>query len=153
MYAVFYTNYGNMTFQLFPERLPIAVENFVSLVRSGYYNGNKFFRIEEEFIIQAGDRTNTGYADVGYYFDTEFHDELTHGRFGVLSYANNDIHTNSSQFFITLSAQRQLDKQHPPFGVITKGKDVLRDIGRLPVDAKNRPQVDVIIRKIEITGI
>lgn len=144
------TSVGKMTFELYPNRAPLATENFINLSKKGFYNGNEFFRLVQDFIVQTGDKTNTGYADAGYYFKTERHMDLSHDRKGILSYANHDKESNSSQFFITLSAQTQLDERHPVFGMLLKGHDVLEKINNQDVDDKNRPINTIKILSIKI---
>lgn len=151
--AEFFTNFGKMVFELYPEKKPLTVENFVNLSKRGFYNNNEVVRLIEDFIVQSGDKTNTGYGDAGYYFKTEHHEDLSHNRFGMLSMANHDSESNSSQYFITLSAQPQLDERHPVFGMIISGHDVLRKIAAVKTDDKDRPLNKIIIKKIVIKGL
>lgn len=150
--ATIRTNLGDMMFELYPNRSPIATENFINLSKSGFYNNNIFFRLVQDFIVQTGDKTNTGYGDSGFYFKTETHPDLSHDRAGMLSYANYDKVSNSSQFFITLSAQTQLDDRHPIFGMLLQGRDVLDQINSIEVDEKNKPLKEIKIIDILIKG-
>lgn len=144
------TNFGDMKFELFPNESPLATESFVNLAKAGFYNGNQFFRVVRNFVVQTGDPTNTGYGDAGYKFKTETHDDLSHDRIGILSFANVSKETNSSQFFITLSAQNHLDANHPIFGILMSGEDVLRKIGDVAVDKNDRPIEAVVVEAIVV---
>ena len=147
------TSYGIMEFELFPNYAPIAVENFVNLAKAGFYKNNQFFRVIEGFVIQTGDPSNTGTGTAGYYFQSEANTELSHDRVGMLSYANFDKSTNSSQFFITLSAQNHLDANHPLFGKIINGVDVLKKIGSVDTGENDKPIKAINILDIQITGL
>ncbi len=146
--AVIVTSLGEMSFELLPNEAPLATENFINLAKAGYYNGNQFLRVIPEFVVQAGDKSNTGFGDAGYYFETETHPDYSHDRLGVLSYANSGPSKNSSQFFITLSAQRHLDGKHPIFGLLISGEDVLKKIAAVKTGKNDRP-----LNPIEITSV
>ncbi|WP_224448867.1 peptidylprolyl isomerase [Haloprofundus salilacus] len=164
--AVLKTNHGDITVELFEERVPRTVENFVGLAtgqkewtdpetgetKDGepLYDDVQFHRIIEGFMIQGGDPTGTGRGGPGYQFDDEFHDELGHDGPGVLSMANSGPNTNGSQFFITLDAQPHLDGRHSVFGKVIDGMDVVREIGSVPTGRNDKPTEDVVLESVAI---
>ncbi len=123
--AIFKTEVGDITVQLFADKVPATVNNFVFLAREGYYNDTTFHRVIADFMAQGGDPTGTGMGGPGYQFKDEFHPSLKHDGPGVLSMANAGPNTNGSQFFITHVATPWLDNKHSVFGKVTAGLDVL----------------------------
>jgi peptidyl-prolyl cis-trans isomerase B (cyclophilin B) len=119
------TSRGTIFVKLFPEHAPITVLNFVNLVRRGYYDGLKFHRVIEDFMIQGGDPNGTGTGGPGYQFKDEFTAALKHDKPGMLSMANAGPGTNGSQFFITHVPTPWLDRKHTIFGAVTIGQDVV----------------------------
>ncbi|WP_435359128.1 peptidylprolyl isomerase [Haloarchaeobius sp. DFWS5] len=164
--ATIHTNRGDIEVELYDERVPNTVDNFVGLAtgekqwsdpESGetiegepLYEDVIFHRVIEGFMIQGGDPTGTGRGGPGYQFDDEFHDDLGHDGAGVLSMANAGPNTNGSQFFITLDATPHLDGKHSVFGKVIDGMDVVEEIGNLPTDARDKPTKDVVIESIEV---
>jgi cyclophilin family peptidyl-prolyl cis-trans isomerase len=126
--AIFHTDKGDIEIELFAEKVPVTVNNFVFLSREGFYDGTIFHRVIADFMVQGGDPTGTGTGGPGYRFKDEFHPALRHSGPGVLSMANAGPHTNGSQFFITHVATPWLDNKHAVFGKVTKGMDVLLSI-------------------------
>lgn len=126
--ATFQTSKGAIVIELFEDKVPKTVENFVKLVGEGFYNGLKFHRVIEDFMIQGGCPQGTGTGGPGYKFEDEFHPELKHDGPGVLSMANSGPNTNGSQFFITHVATPWLDNKHSVFGKVTEGQDVVNAI-------------------------
>ena len=119
------TTRGTIELELYPEHAPITVNNFVFLVKEGYYDGVKFHRVIPNFVIQGGDPTATGTGGPGYRFEDEVkNNPLKHLR-GFISMANAGPGTNGSQFFITHSPQPHLDGKHTVFGKVVKGLDVV----------------------------
>lgn len=123
--AVFSTDKGEFTVQLFADKVPFTVNNFVFLARQGFYNGTIFHRVIANFMVQGGDPTGSGRGGPGYQFKDEFHATLRHDKPGVLSMANAGPNTNGSQFFITHVPTPWLDNKHSVFGQVTHGMDVL----------------------------
>ena len=163
--ATLHTNRGDVTVELYEERAPRTVENFVGLATGErewedpetgdtrddpLYDDVRFHRIIEGFMVQGGDPTETGRGGPGYQFDDEFHDELSHDGPGVLSMANSGPDTNGSQFFITLDAQPHLDGRHSVFGRVTDGMDVVEAIGDVETDANDRPTEDVVLESVDV---
>lgn len=126
--ATIETNKGSIKLELHEDKTPKTVENFSSLVEKGYYNGLKFHRVINDFMIQAGCPEGTGRGGPGYTFDDEFHPELRHDGPGILSVANAGPNTNGSQFFITHVETPQLDDKHSVFGKVIDGLDVVNAI-------------------------
>jgi cyclophilin family peptidyl-prolyl cis-trans isomerase len=122
------TDKGDMVVELYADRAPLTVENFVNLARAGFYDGTTFHRVIAGFMAQGGDPTGTGTGGPGYQFGDEFHPSLRHDAAGILSMANAGPGTNGSQFFITHGPTPHLDDRHTVFGKVTSGLDVLRSI-------------------------
>ena len=124
--ARFKTEKGDIVVELYADRAPLTVENFVNLARAGFYDGTTFHRVIRGFMAQGGDPTGTGTGGPGYEFGDEFHPSLRHDGPGVLSMANAGVGTNGSQFFITHGATPHLDDRHSVFGRVTDGMDVVQ---------------------------
>jgi cyclophilin family peptidyl-prolyl cis-trans isomerase len=135
--ATISTEKGNMVIELFADKTPKTVNNFVFLAREGYYDGTIFHRVIPDFMAQGGDPTGTGRGGPGYQFKDEFHPSLKHNKPGILSMANAGPGTNGSQFFITHVPTPHLDGKHSVFGQLTSGLDVLLAI---PERDPMRPQ-------------
>ena len=128
------TSKGAMTVELYEDRVPETVNNFVFLALHRFYDGVPFHRVLEDFMAQTGDPTGTGRGGPGYRFEDEIDPELSHDSAGVLSMANAGPNTNGSQFFITFTATPWLDGKHAVFGRVTEGMDVLDELTRVSPD-------------------
>ena len=126
--ATIATDNGDIVVELFADKVPATVNNFVFLARDGYYDGVTFHRVIPNFMAQTGDPTGTGRGGPGYRFADEFDPSLRHDGPGVLSMANAGPGTNGSQFFITFKATPHLDGKHAVFGKVTSGMDVVYSI-------------------------
>jgi len=122
------TDLGDIVFELFADKAPTTVNNFVFLARDGYYDGVTFHRVIKGFMAQGGDPTGSGSGGPGYRFADEFHPALKHDGPGILSMANAGPGTNGSQFFITYRDTPHLDGKHAVFGRVVEGLDVLEAI-------------------------
>lgn len=122
--ATFDTARGPIVVELYPEKAPLTVANFVNLAKRGFYNGLSFHRVIADFMIQGGCPEGSGRGGPGYRFEDEADNGLGHER-GVLSMANAGPNTNGSQFFITHTATPWLDGKHTVFGKVTQGLDVV----------------------------
>ena len=126
--AIFQTTKGTIRVQLFDDKTPKTVENFVKLTEQGYYNGLSFHRVIADFMIQGGCPKGTGTGGPGYTFADEFHPTLKHDKPGILSMANSGPNTNGSQFFITHVPTPWLDNKHSVFGAVIDAPDVVNSI-------------------------
>ena len=148
--AIFHTDRGDFTVELFANEAPITVNNFVFLARDGFYNGTTFHRVIRDFMAQGGDPTGTGTGGPGY----KFNDErgalaLKHDRAGILSMANAGPNTNGSQFFITFDPTPHLNGKHGVFGRVISGMNVVNSIRER--DPQRDRQPGDRIESIEIT--
>jgi peptidyl-prolyl cis-trans isomerase B (cyclophilin B) len=126
--ATITTNRGTIRIQLYDDKAPNTCANFEKLAGEGFYDGLKFHRVIEQFMIQGGCPKGTGTGGPGYDFEDEFHADLKHDGPGVLSMANSGPNTNGSQFFITHVATPWLDNKHSVFGRVVEGLDVVNAI-------------------------
>jgi cyclophilin family peptidyl-prolyl cis-trans isomerase len=139
--ATFSTEKGDIVVQLFADKTPRTVNNFVFLARQGFYDGTIFHRVIADFMAQGGDPTGTGTGGPGYRFADEFDPSLKHNKPGILSMANAGPGTNGSQFFLTHVPTPWLDGKHSVFGQVISGMDVLLSI---PPRDPTRPQSPAI---------
>ncbi len=137
------TDKGTMVIELFADKTPKTVNNFVFLAREGYYDGVIFHRVINDFMVQGGDPTGTGMGGPGYKFADEFHPSLKHNKQGILSMANAGPGTNGSQFFITHVPTPWLDGKHTVFGQVVEGLDVLMSIPARDPNNRNAPAVKI----------
>jgi cyclophilin family peptidyl-prolyl cis-trans isomerase len=147
------TDVGTIVIELFADKAPITVNNFVFLSRQGFYDGVIFHRVIDNFMAQGGDPTGTGGGGPGYKFQDEFHPSLRHDKKGVLSMANSNrvledgyviTGTNGSQFFITHGPTPHLDNKHSVFGQVVEGLDVLMSIPARDPGNRNAPAVKIL---------
>lgn len=134
---------GEFVIQLYPDKAPATVNNFVFLARQGYYDGVTFHRVLEGFMAQGGDPTGTGRGGPGYLFENEDSD-LTFDQAGVVAMANSGRDRNGSQFFITFGPQERLNGGYTIFGQVTSGMDVVNSITRRNPDENPNFTGDVI---------
>jgi len=146
--ATLNTDKGDIVMELFADKAPRTVNNFVFLAREGFYDGTIFHRVIADFMAQGGDPTGTGTGGPGYRFADEFHPALKHNKPGIFSMANAGPGTNGSQFFITHVPTPWLDGKHAIFGQVIQGMDVLlsiqpRDPGRTGAPAVKLNKVTI----------
>lgn len=145
------TTQGDMEIELRPDVAPKACENFITLAKKGYYDGQIFHRIIKNFMIQGGDPTGTGRGGESMYgkpFADEITPKITFEKPYLLAMANRGPNTNGSQFFITVAPTPHLNGRHTIFGVLTKGLDVLKKLEFVPTDANDKPKNDQKIIKV-----
>lgn len=126
--ATFKTEKGDVIVELFSDRAPETVNNFVFLAQSGFYDGTTFHRVIPGFMAQGGDPTGTGTGGPGYQFQDEIHADLTFDQPGLLAMANSGANTNGSQFFITYVPTPHLNGKHTIFGKVLQGMAVLNSL-------------------------
>ena len=166
LYATLKTTMGDIVVQLFDDKAPKTVANFVGLatgtrewidpktqekVKRPLYNGTIFHRVIPGFMIQGGDPIGNGTGGPGYRFEDEFNPDLRHTKGGILSMANAGPNTNGSQFFITLAPTLHLDNRHSVFGAVVKGEEVVVAIGNVQRNPNDRPVKDVVLKEVVIT--
>ena len=122
------TGKGAIQLELYPQHAPKTVNNFVFLIRQGFYDGVSFHRVIGDFMIQSGDPTGSGRGGPGYRFEDETKGNPLRHETGVISMANAGPNTNGSQFFITHAPQPHLDGHHTVFGKVTAGQEVVNAI-------------------------
>lgn len=148
-------NGGIIKAELYPDVAPNTVNNFISLVNNGYYNGLIFHRVIPGFMIQGGCPQGTGMGGPGYCIKGEFFfngvkNDLKHKR-GVLSMARSSSPNSAgSQFFIMHADAKHLDGQYAAFGKVTSGMDVVDAIASVQTDRNDRPQVEQKIASITV---
>lgn len=146
----FTTNKGVFVAEMFEDKAPLTTKNFIELVEKGFYDGIIFHRVIDGFMIQGGDPTGTGMGGPGYKIKDEFGEGLKHDDEGILSMANAGPNTGGSQFFITLAPTPWLNGHHAIFGKVVEGMDVVRLIGVVPTDFRDRPREAVTMKKVEV---
>ena len=122
--AVFDTDRGQITVELFADKAPLTVANFVNLAKRGFYDGLNFHRVIADFMVQGGCPEGSGRGGPGYRFEDETGNGVAHER-GSLSMANAGPNTNGSQFFITHVKTDWLDGRHTVFGKVLEGLEVV----------------------------
>lgn len=146
----FTTNKGVFVAEMFEDKAPLTTKNFIELVEKGFYDGIIFHRVIDGFMIQGGDPTGTGMGGPGYKIKDEFGEGLKHDDEGILSMANAGPNTGGSQFFITLAPTPWLNGHHAIFGKVVEGMDVVRLVGVVPTDFRDRPREAVTMEKVEV---
>jgi cyclophilin family peptidyl-prolyl cis-trans isomerase len=150
--VTFRTTLGDVRIELFRDRAPKTVENFITLAKKGFYTGLTFHRVIPGFMIQGGCPTGDGTGGPGYNIKDEFEPTLRHDGPGILSMANAGPNTGGSQFFITLAATKWLDGKHAVFGRVRGGMDVVEKIAAVPRDGNDRPKSPVRIVEATVAG-
>ncbi len=153
------TNMGYFTLQLHTDTMPITTKNFIDLANKGFYDGTRFHRVIDGFMIQGGDplskevskKAMWGTGDPGYKIKDEFTDSNRNNR-GTISMANAGPNTGGSQFFINTVNNNFLDDKHPVFGKVIEGMNIVDKIGKVQKDHQDKPLEDVVVQKITIEG-
>lgn len=158
------TNLGFFEIELYEEQMPITAKNFLDLVETGFYDGTKFHRVINGFMIQGGDplskdnsqKAMWGTGGPGYEIKDEFVEGPSNTR-GTISMANHGPNTGGSQFFINLADNSFLDfnkqpmqSKHPVFGKVTQGMQIVDKIAKVQKDSQDKPVEDIIIKSITI---
>lgn len=151
------TNLGEIVIELYPDKAPDTVSNFVKLANTGFYNGTKFHRVIPDFMIQGGDPLSKddslmnrwGTGGPGYTFSDENNDVVLER--GVLAMANSGPNTNGSQFFIITALQTPwLQGKHTAFGRVVRGMEVVDAISAVQRDQNDRPISNVVLNSVDI---
>jgi len=150
--AVLQTTQGDIELELRPDLAPLAVENFMTHIKNGYYDGIIFHRIIKNFMIQGGDPTGTGRGGESIWgkpFKDEFTPKAMFNKGGILAMANAGRNTNGSQFFITTVQTPHLNGRHTIFGYIANKESfkVLKKLENVPTDFRDRPIIEQKIIK------
>ncbi len=152
------TSKGNIEIELWRDQAPKTVENFITLANNGFYDGTRFHRVIEGFMIQGGDPLSKDTAQIsrwgtggpGYVFQDEIHEE-NYNITGTISMANAGPNTNGSQFFINVADNVFLNDKHTVFGKVVSGYDIVETIALVDtVPGVDRPVEDVVIQSIDI---
>jgi len=133
------TTQGDVTLELYPNVAPMAVENFTTHVKNGYYNGLTFHRIIKNFMIQGGDPTGTGAGGESIWkkpFKDEFKSGVVFDKAGILAMANAGPRTNGSQFFITTAPTPWLNGYHTIFGRVVQGMDTIAKLNNIATNGQ-----------------
>ena len=154
---IIHTNKGDIHLELFSNKTPKTVENFVKLAKEGFYDGTKFHRVIKGFMIQGGDPLTKnddlmdrwGTGGPGYTFDDEIGPD-NHNDRGTIAMANAGPNTNGSQFFINVADNNFLDTKHTVFGKVTQGMDVVEAIENSGTFPDDKPVEPVIVKSIEV---
>ena len=148
--VLLHTSMGDITIQLRDDR-PITTTNFKNLVHNGIYDGTIFHRVIYGFVIQGGDPTGTGYGDPSIPDIQDELDGVNENLRGTVAMANTgEPNSGSSQFFINLVDNHDLDTKHSVFGTVISGMNVVDAISNVATDANDRPLIDVRIISAEI---
>ena len=148
-------NKGNIKIELYPEIAPNTVNNFISLIKKGYYDGLIFHRIIRGFMIQGGDPRGTGMGGPGYSIRGEFSangftNDLKHTE-GVLSMARTmDPNSAGSQFFLMTSVSPHLDGQYAAFGKVIEGLNLIMDLEKVKTSFGDKPLADVVMEMVTV---
>jgi len=164
--ATLSTSMGDIQVELFTDKMPITAGNWVKIAKSGFYDGLHFHRVIDNFMVQFGcphskdpnsPRAGTGDSPFGRIKDEHLPDaKITNAR-GTLSMANAGPNTGSSQFFINTVDNTFLDwfspgrSQHPVFGKVISGMDVVDAISKTPRDGRDRPKTPVKMNKVTVS--
>ncbi len=144
--ATLHTSRGDIVLELYADKAPLAVDDFVFLARSHWYDGITFHRVVPGQLVQSGDPSGTGLGNPGYYFANETTSGLRFDRAGMLAMANTGAGTNGSQFFITLAADPKLTGNYTIFGQVLSGMDVLAALSpRDPAPGQAAPPGDALV--------
>jgi peptidylprolyl isomerase len=148
--VVLKTNQGDITLKMFPKVAPLAVENFVTHAKEGYFDGLIFHRVIKDFMIQGGDPTGTGRGGESIWkkeFVNEYAPNVKFNRPFLLAMANHGANTNGSQFFITTKATPFLNGGYTIFGEVVSGQESVRKIENTKIEKEDRPLQEQKIEK------
>ncbi len=145
-------NHEQILIELYPDKAPNTVNNFIALIEDGYYDGLSFHRIIEDYIIQSGDPLRNNYGNPGYTIQGEFREnginnKLKHNK-GIVSMARGAGYDSAgSQFFITLEDSNRLNGYYAAFGKVIQGMESVETIGKVGLPTIHKVTVDTKLRK------
>ncbi len=153
-------NFGVMEFELYPDKAPLTVDNFIRLAREGFYDGLSFHRVVRGYVIQGGSEDNTCMCPTDFTIKGEFAANgvdtgLTHCRGAISMARDEDYNSAGTQFFVVHRDAHKLDGLYAAFGMMVKGFDVLDGIAAVetaPPEEENRPLVLPVIRSVRPAG-
>ena len=146
----FETNRGTFDVELYPERAPVTVGNFLKLVDAQFYDGLIFHRVIPRFMIHGGCPDGTGMGGPGYNIDAEFNDAMfTKGVLGMAR--SQDPNSAGSQFFICTADAFHLNEQYTAFGKVTSGEEVMAAIEAVPRNGQDKPDTDIVIETFTVS--
>jgi peptidyl-prolyl cis-trans isomerase A (cyclophilin A) len=149
--AIVETSMGTFKIELFADKAPHTVQNFIELVNRGFYKNMIFHRVVAGFVIQTGDPTGTGRGGSERSIKLEIHPDLKHDRAGIVGMARSqDPDSATSQFYITLGPAPHLDGKYAIFGRVIEGLEVVMAIGQVEVGPGDRPVVPVELKSISM---
>ena len=156
--AMYIENYGSIVMELYPDIAPNTVNNFISLIKDGFYDYNSFHRLDKKFVLQGGDPTGTGTGGPGYTIDGEFSENgfensLSHKKWIVSMARSSDPNSAGSQFFICLGDDSKLDGQYASFGKVIDGFENIEDIIKNEVvtdETTGKLETNLVIKKTVI---
>ncbi|MFA7193870.1 MAG: peptidylprolyl isomerase [Candidatus Paceibacterota bacterium] len=157
MKATIQTNKGNIVLELFAEQTPKTAGNFAKLAKEGFYDGTKFHRVIDGFMIQGGDpqtkddslQMRWGTGGPGYQFEDEIVAGLSNV-VGTISMANAGPNTNGSQFFINVGDNTFLDGKHAVFGKVIEGMDIVMMISQVQKNERDVPVEAIVLEKVTV---
>ena len=148
--AVLETRLGTIKFELYEDKAPITTANFIKLAENGFYDGLIFHRVIKGFVIQTGDPTGTGKGGSDKTIRLEINKALTHTDGAVGMARSSSPNSASSQFYICDGAQHDLDGNYAVFGQVIEGRDIVRAIAAVPIDANKKLLQDVVMTRVSI---
>lgn len=149
-FATLETSKGKIVIELFPKEAPKSVNSFVFLAREGFYDGTIFHRVIPGFMIQGGDPEGTGRGGPGYDFENENKGTKRTYQRGTVGMANAGPDTNGSQFFIMDAANPLPPNQYTIFAQLTEGQEIVNAIASVPCNSSDRPNENVVLKKVTI---
>lgn len=168
LYVTLKTSMGPIECELYWDKAPVTVGNFVGLARGTqawidprtgqpgagpYYDGTVMHRVIPEFMVQMGDPTGTGSGDPGYRFADEIAPDLRFDRAGLLAMANSGPGSNGAQFFVTEVPTAHLSGRHTIFGACDEaGLAKIKEIARVPRDGMDKPVTPVVLEAVEVSA-
>ena len=147
--VTFYTSMGDFVVETYDTLQPITAGNFIDLVNAKFYDEIIFHRVVEDFVVQGGDPLGTGFGGPGYSIPDEFDPETSNTQ-RTVAMANSGPDTGGSQFFFNLVNNSFLDDDHPVFGEVISGWEIVQDIGMVPT-VDNKPVTDVVMDSVRVT--